>query len=156
MKKYRFCFPKSAFLIYALIILASIVSIVFSSLRLANVGKYASIHPAVDITTIVVFVIFVALIGYNLVASYYAFVGDTFVIAQLFSKKKIAREALCRFVLDEESSVAALYYLDPARPDVISYVTISLRKATMSSFVEELRAFRGDIAIEIISRKGIE
>ena len=156
MKKYRFAFPKSAIFIYVLIVLASITAIVFASLRLAGVGKFVSVYPAIDITSIVVFVVFIALMGLNLLTAYYAFTEEAFVMAQLFSKKKVARASICKFVMDEASGVAALYYLDPSKPDVISYVTINLRKASIPSFVEELRAYRSDIAIEVVPSKDKE
>ena len=151
MKKYRYSFPKAAVFIYALIVLASVTAIVFASLRLAGVGAFVSIYPAVDITSIVVFVVFVALLGWNLLTSYYAFTEDAFVVSQLFSKKKIARDAVCKFVLDEASGVAALYYFNSSAPDVLCYVTVNLRKSVMQSFIEDLRGFRPDVAVETIS-----
>ena len=151
MRKYRYSFPKSAFFVFALIVLASVTAIVFASLRLAGVGKYLSVYPALDVTTIVVFVIFTALIGCSLWTSYYAFTDEAFVAAQLFSRKKVSREALRKFVLDEASGVAALYFEDAAKPGALLYITINLRKAAMDSFIEDLRAFRSDIAVEVIS-----
>ena len=70
MKKYRYSFPKSAFFIYVMIVLASITAIVFAILRLAEVGNYASVYPALDIVSIVVFAVFVGMIGSNFFASY--------------------------------------------------------------------------------------
>ena len=149
MKKYRYSFPKSIFFIYALIVVAAIVAIVFASLRLAEVGNYISIYPAVDIASIVVFAIFLVLLGWHLFGSYYLLEGRTFTVVQLFSKKKVDRDAIAKLVIDEESGLAALYFIDPATPDVLSFVTINLKRKVLDAFSEDLRLFKTDIVIEI-------
>ena len=149
MKKYKYSFPKSAFVIYLLIIAAAVVAIVFAALRLAGVGNFLSVYPAVDITSVVVFALFLVLLGLHLFASYYGFDGKDFVIKQLFSKKRIERDVIARFVLDEQSGVAALYYIDPQTPDALSYVMINLRSKDMDAFIVDLRAFKSDIVVLI-------
>lgn len=148
MKKYRFAYPRSAFVIFGLIIAAGVVSILFSVLRLAEVGKYASSLPALDVVTIIAFAIFYALIGYNLFGSYYAFEESDFLVAQLFFRKRIAGELLVKFVIDEASGVTALYYFDPATPDTLSFVTVNLRRRDVAAFTAELREFKPDVLIE--------
>ena len=153
MKKYRFSFPKSAFVLFCMVILASVAGIVFAALRLAEVGGYLSLYPAIDIMSIVLFVLFVAFIAGNLFLSYYAFSSEEFIAVRLFSRKRVARDAICKFVLDEESSVAALYFVDPAAPETLSFVTLYLKKADVDRFIADLRAFRSDIAVEIVPIK---
>ena len=149
MKKYRYSFPKSAFVIYALIVLAAVVAIVFAALRLAGVGSYVTFYPALDIASICVFAVFIALIGWNLFGAYYAFAEEDFVVVQLFSKRKVAKNDIVKMVQDEASGLAALYFVDPAAPDVVSFVTINLKSKDMVRFTEDLRAFKPDIIIEI-------
>lgn len=153
MKKYRFSFPKSAFVLFCMVILASVAGIVFAALRLAEVGGYLSLYPAIDIMSIVLFVLFVAFIAGNLFLSYYAFSSEEFIAVRLFSRKRVARDTICKFVLDEESSVAALYFVDPAAPETLSFVTLYLKKADVDRFIADLRAFRSDIAVEIVHIK---
>ncbi|HCU56276.1 MAG TPA: hypothetical protein DIC18_02955 [Clostridiales bacterium] len=151
MKKYRFAFPKSAFVIYALIIAAAVISVVFSALRLAEVGKYASSIPALDIVTIVAFGIFVLLLGYNLFGAFYAFEKSAFVSAQLFFRKRVQKERIYKFIIDQESGVAALYYLDPASPESLLYVTVNIKRKELDAFTEDLRRFKSDVLIEVRS-----
>ena len=153
MKKYRHSFPKSAIFVYVLIVLASITAIVFAALRLVGVGNYVAAYPALEIASIVVFVIFVALIGANLFTSYYAFTEKGFVVVQLFSRKGIARETICKMMVDEESGVAAIYYIDDATPDTLSFVTVNIRRALLDAFEADLRTFKSDVVIEIIPVK---
>ena len=153
MKKYRFSYPKSAIVIYALIVLASITAIVFAILRLAEVGNYVSVYPALDIVSIVLFVLFVALIGSNFFVSYYAFEEDAFLAKQLFSKKRVLRDTLCKFVCDEASHVAALFYIDPATPDVVSYVTVSIKWSLLDGFIKDLKEFAPSLTVETIPVK---
>lgn len=149
MKKYRFSFPKSAFLIYALIILAAAVAIVFAILRLVGVGSYVSVYPAMDIVTIAAFALFLLLIGLNLFGSYYAFEERAFLMKQLFFRKRVERELLYKLVIDEASGFAALYYFSPASPEALSYVPVNIRRRDLDSFTEALRRFKSDILIEV-------
>lgn len=153
MKKYRNAFPKSALFIYVLIVASSLAAIVFAILRLAEVGNYVSVYPALDIVSIVVFAIFIALIGFSLFGSYFAFGEEEFIVSQLFFKKRISRDALSQVILDEESLVAALYYRDPTKPDVLSYLTVILKKSSVDAFIEDVRAFRSDVAVNVIPVK---
>ena len=148
MKKYRFAFPKSTFVVFALIVAAAVVAIVFASLRLAEVGDFLSVYPATDIVTIVAFVAFLALVGWDLFGSYYAFDEQVFIAAQLFSRKKIACELFVKLVIDEESSLAVLYYCDAAVPDALLYVVVRIAKKNLESFVFDLRDFKSDIVVE--------
>ena len=149
MKKYRFLYPKSAFVIYALIVITSVVSIVFAALRLAEVGKYFSTYPALDVLDIVLFSIFIAVISLNLFCSYYAFRDNAFVVAQLFFRRKIPLISVRRFVIDEATGLAALYFEDPRAPGTLACVTVNLRKRDLDPFSEDLRFFIQDIVIEI-------
>ena len=154
MKKFRYHFHSSAFVIYALIVLASITAIVFAALRLAGVGDLVSVYPAVDIASIVIFALFVALIGYYFFSVYYTFTADSFVVVQLFSRKAVARDALCKLTLDEASGLAALYYVDEeADPDVLPFIAIDMRRKDLDAFIADLRAFKSDIVIESIPQK---
>lgn len=153
MKKYGLAFPKSAFVLFAMVIFASVAGIVFAALRLAEVGGYLSLYPAIDIMSIVLFVLFIAFIAGSLFFSYYTFSEEEFIGVRLFSRKRVARDSIRKFVLDEESSVAALYYVDPAAPDTLSFVTIHLKKADVDPFIADLRAFRSDVAVEVIPIK---
>lgn len=148
MKKYRYSFPKSAFFIYVLIVLAAVTAIVFAALRLAGVGSFVTAFPALDVASIVVFVIFIALIGWNLFGAYYAFSEDSFIVVQLFSKKTVERDAIRKMVVDEESGVAALYFVVADAPDALCFVTINLKSKDLIRFTEDLRAFKSDVVIE--------
>ena len=149
MKKYRYSFPKSVFIIYAMIVVAAIAAIVFAALRLASVGKYVSVYPAMDIASIAVFAIFLVLLGLHLFFSYYAFDGRSFLVVQLFSKKRIDRDSIVKFVIDEESGLAALYFIDPATPDMVSFVTVNLKRESLDPFTEDLRRFKSDIVVDV-------
>ena len=149
MKKYRYSFPKSVFIIYAMIVVAAIAAIVFAALRLASVGKYFSVYPAMDIASIAVFAIFLVLLGLHLFFSYYAFDGRSFLVVQLFSKKRIDRDSIVKFVIDEESGLAALYFIDPATPDMVSFVTVNLKRESLDPFTEDLRLFKTDIVVDV-------
>ena len=149
MKKYRFAYPKSAYVIFALILAAGVISIIFSALRLGGVGKYASSMPALDIATIVAFVIFYFLIGYNLFGSYYAFEEHSVLAKQLFFRKRVERDVLVKFVIDEASGLAALYFFDPSSPETLSFMTVHVRRKEIAAFAEDLRAFKSDIVVAI-------
>ena len=148
MKKYRFAFQKSAYVIFALIILSAVVAIVFASLRLAGVGDFMSAYPATDVVTIVAFAVFLGLIGWDLFASYYAFEEDSFLAAQLFSRKRIAREALAKVVVDDPTGLVVLYYADPSAPDALLYIAVNIKRALAEDFLSDLRAFRSDLPVE--------
>ena len=150
MKKYRYHFRSSAFVIYALIALASITAIIFAALRLAGVGGLISLYPAVDITSIVIFAIFILLIGYYFFSAYYALREDEFVVSQLFFKKTVKRDTIAKLTVDEASGLAALYYLDPAKPDVLPFVAIDMKRKDLDDFIAALRAFKTDVVIESI------
>ena len=148
MKKYRFAFQKSAFVIFALIVLSAVVAIVFASIRLAGVGAYVSAYPATDIVTIVAFAAFLVLIGFDLFDSYYAFTEETILARQLFSRKKIARDSLGKAVVDDPSGLIVLYYADPSAPDALLYLTVNVKRARVEEFLSDLRDFRPDLVVE--------
>ena len=149
MKKFRYAFPKSAYLVFALIVAAAVIGIVFASLRLAEAAGYLSVYPAVDIATIVTFVLFLGLVCGDLFSAYYAFEEQSFLIARLFSKKRIPRDLVCKFVIDEASGLAALYFPSPEQPDAVAYVTVNLRRRDLEPFSEALRLFNPAVVIEI-------
>lgn len=149
MKKFRYSFPRAAYVIFALILAAAVVGILFASLRLAEVGEFFSIYPAVDIVTIVAFVLFLMLIGADILFAYYAFDEDTFIVLRLFSKKRVGRDVLYKLVIDEATGLAALYFFDPHSPETLYFVTVNLKKRDLEPFCEELRRFKSDIIIEI-------
>ncbi len=148
MKKYRYSFPKSAFFIYVLIVVAAVTAIVFAALRLAGVGSFVTAFPALDVASICVFVIFIALIGWNLFGAYYAFSEDVFIVVQLFSKKRVERDAIRKLVVDEASGFAALYYVAAEAQGALCFVTINLKSRDLARFSEDLRAFKSDVVIE--------
>ena len=148
MKKYRFVFPKSAYVIAVLIFLSAIAGTVFSVLRLAEVAGFFSVIPAIDILTIVFFSVFIAALGLTLFGSYYAFADSHFVIAKLFFRYRIERDRIVKLVIDEPSGFAALYYFRPELRDVLSFVTVNLRRRDLDPFVEGLRAFKTDVVVE--------
>lgn len=148
MKKYRFAFQKSAYVVFALIILSAVVAIVFASLRLAGVGDFASAYPATDVVTIVAFVAFLALIGWDLFASYYLFEEESFLSSQLFSRKRIARQSLAKVVVDDPSGLIVLYYADPSAPDALLYLTVNIKRDLVEGFLSDLRSFRSDLPVE--------
>ena len=148
MKKYRFAFPKSTYVIFALIAAAAVVAIVFASLRLAGAAGYEPLYPATDVVSIVAFSAFLVLVGWDLFGSYYAFGGESFVVAQLFSKKRIPRDLLCKLVIDEPSGLAVLYYADSVTPDALLYVVLRVGKKKIAPLAEDLRAFKSDLPVE--------
>ena len=148
MKKYRFAFQKSAYVIFALIVLSAVVAIVYASIRLAGVGDYLSVYPATDIVTIVAFAMFLALIGWDLFASYYAFEEDKFLSAQLFSRKRIPRDSIRKLVVDDPSGLIVLYYADDPASDALFYVAVHVRRDRVDDFVADFRAFRPDLPVE--------
>ena len=97
----------------------------------------------------IIFALFFVLLGLHLFASYYGFDGKTFVIKQLFSKKRIDRDTIAKFVFDEPTGVAALYYVDPQTPTVLSYVMVNIKEKDMNAFIVDLRAFKSDVVVEI-------
>ena len=148
MKKYRFAFQKSAYVVFALIVVAAVVAIVFASLRLAGVGDFASAYPATDVVTIVAFAAFLALVGWDIFGSYYAFEEENILAAQLFSHKRIARESLAKVVVDDPSGLIVLYYADPSAPDALLYLTVNVKRDRVDAFLSDLRAFRSDLPVE--------
>ena len=151
MKKYRQRFPKTAFVVYCVMNVVSMVAIVFAALKLAGVGNFASYFPFVDITTIVIFVFFLVFTAILLFNSSYSFGERTFVIRHGFSKQVIDRDAIARFIYDEPSGAAALYYVNPLAPDAAMYVVVVIRKKDMDDFIADLRALKSDIVIEVNS-----
>ena len=149
MKKYRFCFSKPAYVVVGLIFAAAIVSIVFAALRLAGTGDYLSVYPAVDIITIVEFSILPIFMLFFLLRSHYAFEEDCFTVFKVLSKRRIPRDSLCKFVIDEATKFAVLYFFADESCETLAYVTVNLRKKDLDSFTETLRAFKSDILIEI-------
>ena len=147
MKKFRYAYPKSAYVVYALIIAVTIVSIVFASLRLAEVGGFFSVIPATDIVTIVIFALFFVALAILVFGTTYSFKGDSLVLDRFFVKKKIPRENILRYVSDDAAGIGALYYADSALPENVLYVVVSLHKKDRQAFVDALRDFKPDVII---------
>ena len=55
MKKFRYAFPISAYVVYALLLAVSAISVVLAALRLGEVGGLFSVYPVSDVLSIVVF-----------------------------------------------------------------------------------------------------
>ena len=147
MKKFRYAYPKSAYVVYALIVAVTIVSIVFASLRLAEVGGFVSVIPATDIASIVIFALFFVALAILVFGTSYSFKGDFFVLDRFFVKKKISRDSILKYVSDGAAGIGALYYADPANPENVLYVVVSLHKKDRQAFPDALRAFNPDVVI---------
>ena len=148
MKKYRQVFPKSAFIFYGAVNLVSIAAIVFSALKLAGVGELVSYFLFVDITTIAIFVFFMALTAILLFRAYYGFEEGRFVVCRGFSRAAVEADRLAKFIYDEPSGVGALYYVDPLTPTAAHYLVINVRRAVIDDFIEDLRRLKSDVVIE--------
>ena len=148
MKKFRYSFPISAYVIYALLAAVSVFAVVFASLRLAEVGKLVSVYPASDIVSIVVFAIFLVLMTMITFGTCYRFGESNFVCDHVLFRKKIDKERILRCVTDEAAGVSALYYLDPASPDNVLFVVICLAKKDRAAFLDALKAYKPDLPIE--------
>ncbi|MBP5404538.1 MAG: hypothetical protein J6Y74_01125 [Clostridia bacterium] len=147
MKKFRYAYPKSAYVVYALVNAVSIVSIVFASLRLAGVGGFISVIPATDILSIVLFALFFVALAILVFGTSYSFKGDDLVLDRFFVKKKISRENILRYVSDDAAGIGALYYADPATPEKVLYIVVSIHKKDRQAFVDALREFKPDVVI---------
>lgn len=148
MKKFRYSFPISAYVIYALLMAVSAFSIIFASLRLAEVGKLVSVYPASDIVSIVVFAVFLVLMTLISFGTCYRLNDQAFVSDHVLFKKKIEWDRVLRYVIDEASGVSALYYLDPAVPDNVLFIVICIKASERQSFVDALKSFKPDLLIE--------
>lgn len=153
MKKYRQFFPKSAFIVYFVVNVVSLAAIVFSSLKLADVGSLTSYYPVFDIVTIAVFVVFMILTALLLFRSYYAFGEEKFLLCRGLFTTALERDSLVKFVYDEASGVAALYFADPQSPNAARYVVVNLRKKDVTDFTDELRRFAAHVVVEYNPQK---
>ncbi len=149
MKKYKQAFSKSAVVVYCVMNLFVFGAIVFSALKLAGVGKLVSYFPFVDITTIVIFSFFLTFAGFLLFYASYGFGERTFVVRRAFFKQVIDRDAITRFIYDEASGAAALYFVNPLTPEALHYVAVNVRKKDMDDFIADLHALKSDIIIEV-------
>ena len=149
MKKFRYTFPVSAYVVYALLLLLSALSVVFASLRLGEVGGMFSVYPVSDVISIVVFSSAFAAVLSLMLFSYYAFTEDSFVATKLFFKKRVKKENVIKLVTDEESGVSALYYYGSAPgEETVSFLVICVSRKNREAFVSALKEFKRDIVIE--------
>jgi len=148
MKKFRYAFPISAYVIYGLLSVVAVFSIVIASLRLAEVGSLVSVYPASDIVSIVVFAVFLVLMSLISFGTCYRMDEKSFVSDHVLFRKKIEWARILRYVTDEASGVSALYYLDPASPDNVLFLVICLSKAQRQAFVDSLKSFKPDLLVE--------
>ena len=149
MKKFRYAFPIPAYVVYALLLLLSAVSVLFAALRLGNAGGFFSVYPVSDVLSIVVFSIAILAVLWLSLFSNYAFSGDTFVFTRLFLKKRVNRQDIIKLVTDEESGVSALYYYGsvPGERNV-DFLVVCVGKGKRDAFERALREFKSDIVIE--------
>ncbi len=154
MKKFRYAFPISAYVVYALLFIVSVVSIVFAALRLGEVGGMFSVYPISDVLSIVFFSIAIVAELWIMFFSNYVFCDDTFVMTRLFFKKRIKREDVIKLVTDEDSGISALYYCG-SKPgeQTVSFLIVSIAKKNREAFESALRAFKRDIVIESNSKE---
>jgi len=148
MKKFSFVYPKSAYIVSTLVFLSGVIGIVFASLRLSETAGFLSAIPALDILTIVIFSLFLSGLGWILFGSYYAFDGEQFVVARLFFRHRIDKEAIFKLVIDESTGFAALYYLQSGTTDVLAFVTVNLKRRDLEPFADALRAFKEGVFVE--------
>lgn len=149
MKKFRYAFPISAYVVYALLLAVSAISVVLAALRLGEVGGLFSVYPVSDVLSIVVFSIaFIAVLGLMLFSNY-SFCGDEFVVTRVFLKKRVERKNIVKLVTDEESGVSALYYYgtQPGE-ETVSFLVVSVGKSKRAAFESALKEFKRDIVIE--------
>ena len=149
MKKFRYAFPIPAYVVYALLLLLSVVSIVFAALRLGNAGGFFSVYPVSDVLSIVVFSIAILAVLWLTFFSNYAFCGDTFVFTRLFLKKRVNRQDIIKLVTDDESGVSALYYYGSEQGEKnVDFLVVCVGKGKREAFIGALREFKRDIVIE--------
>ena len=151
MKTYRQKFSKTTFVVYCVMNVVSLAAIVFAVLKLAGVANFVSYFPFVDITTIAIFVFFLVFTGILLFRSSYGFTERSFVVRHGFSKQVIDRDAIARFIYDEVSGAAALYYVNPLAPEVAMYVVVLIASKDMDDFIADLRTLKSDVIIEVNS-----
>ena len=149
MKRYRQKFSKTAFVVYCIMNVFVLAAIIFAALKLAGVGNLVSYFPFVDITTIAIFTFFLCFTGVLLFNSSYSFGERSLIIRHGFSKQVIDRDVIARFIFDEASGAAALYYVNPLAPEAALYVVVLLRKKDVEDFIADLRTLKSDVIIEI-------
>jgi len=148
MKKFRYAFPISAYVIYALLMVVSVLSIVLASLRLAEVGNFVSVYPATDIVSIVLFSVFFILMAIIVFGTSYRFTEKELVLERIFFRKKIDRDHILKCVTDESAGLSALYYIDPIDPENLLFVVICLPRSKKNAFFEALRTLKPEIILE--------
>ncbi len=151
MKTYRQKFSKATFVVYCVMNVVSLAAIVFAALKLAGVANFVSYFPFVDITTIAIFVFFMVFTGILLFRSSYGFTEKSFVVRHGFSKQVIDGNAIARFIYDEPSGAAALYYVTPLAPEAAMYVVVLISAKEMDDFIADLRLLKPDVIIEVNS-----
>ena len=151
MKTYRQKFSKTTFVVYCVMNVVSLAAIVFAVLKLAGVANFVSYFPFVDITTIAIFVFFLVFTGILLFRSSYGFTERSFVVRHGFSKQVIDRDAIARFIYDEASGAAALYFVNPLAPEAAMYVVVLIARKDMDDFIADLRSLKSDVIIEVNS-----
>lgn len=149
MKKYRQKFSKTTFVVYIVINIVGLAAIVFSALKLAGVGNLDSYFPFVDITTMAIFVFFLVFTGVLLFNAYYLFEQDKLVVRRGFEKQSVEGASITKFVYDEASGAAAVYFVDPAKQDALLYVAVIINKNEMDDFIDDLRLLKSDVIIEV-------
>ena len=149
MKKFRYAFPISAYVIYGLLLCVSLFSVIIAAFRLGEVGGLFSVFPVSDILSIVVFSLAFVSILWLIFFSNYVFSNDSFEVTRLFYKKRIRKADLIKLVTDKESGVSALYYYGAKEGEAsISFIVISISKKKRADFEEALRSFKSDIILE--------
>ncbi|GEM_PF-2599345 len=154
MKKFRYAFPISAYVVYALLLAVSVLSVVFAALRLGNAGGFISVYPVTDALTIALFSLCFLTILFLVCFSNYTFSENEISVSRLFFKKRVRKENLIKLVTDEESGVSALYYYGTERGEqTVSFLIVCVPKKQRDAFVSALRDFKRDIVIESNPKK---
>ena len=146
-KRFRHAFPISAYIIYALVIAVSVLSIVLASLRLSGTAGFLSVYPALDILSIVLFGAFSVFMAFIMFGTGYSVSAEQVRAGSLFFRKKAPRESLLKYVFDAQAKIGAIYYRVPD-DDGIVYIVVTLRPSDREPFEAALRECFPDLLIE--------
>ena len=157
MKKFRYAFPVSAYVVFGLLMLVSAASVVLAALRLGNVGGMFSVYPVSDVLNVVIFSLAFIAVAWLAFFSSYSFSGDSFVVNRLFFKQRVKREDLIKLVTDEESGLSALYRLGSKPGEkTVSFIVVSVFERDRAAFENALKEFKKDVVIEYNAKDGAD
>lgn len=152
--KYRLLFPKYIYIIGLITASISFAAIIFNIIKLFGIEGLPPFDPIVDVISLLLASIIVAVVLYSLYYSRFRFTKDIMVFHLSLFQVRIPYQNMLLLRHDPASNLMLLYYNHPIKekPENIKYVIVNISLDVQEEFIAEIKKSSPHTIYEIFDK----